>query len=233
MQASEFQRIVRQVESHIEMLSESGIEYIPYATAGKPATDHSAAPVSQDAWQELRKTVAACTRCGELVRNRHTVVFGSGNEKADLVFVGEAPGYYEDQQGLPFVGRAGELLTKMIQAMGLQRADIFICNVLKCRPPNNRNPLPEEVMNCEPYLTAQLELLTPKVICALGNFAAQALLKTTKTVTYLRGEIYRYKDIPCVVTFHPAYLLRNPLDKRKAWEDLKTVMELLGLKIPK
>ena len=168
-----------------------------------------------------------CTKCDELVRNRHSVVFGSGNPNARLVFVGEAPGAEEDRQGLPFVGPAGQLLTKMIEAIGLKREEVFIANVLKCRPPGNRTPKPQEIENCEPYLVKQLALIQPNLICALGTFAAQTLLKTTIPISSLRGKIHDYQGTPLLCTFHPAYLLRNPSEKRKSWEDLKKLKVLL------
>lgn len=175
----------------------------------------------------LRDKVIRCTKCDELVRNRHSVVFGSGNPKARLVFVGEAPGAEEDRQGLPFVGPAGQLLTKMIEAIGLKREEVFIANVLKCRPPGNRTPRPQEIENCEPYLVKQLALIHPDLICALGTFAAQTLLKITTPISSLRGKIHNYQGTPLLCTFHPAYLLRNPSEKRKSWEDLKKLKALL------
>ena len=181
----------------------------------------------KDELSALKKQVVVCTRCDELVRNRHKVVFGSGHPKAKLVFVGEAPGAEEDRQGLPFVGAAGQLLTKMIEAIQLRREDVFIANVLKCRPPGNRPPKLQEIQNCEPYLVRQIELIHPQVICALGTFAAQTLLKTTAPISSLRGRIHDYQGIRVICTFHPAYLLRSPGEKRRAWEDLKRVRALL------
>ncbi len=174
---------------------------------------------------ELKTTVQSCTKCGELASTRTQTVFGAGHVRAKLVFVGEAPGFDEDRQGLPFVGKAGQLLTKMIEAIGMTRKEVFICNVLKCRPPQNRNPKPEEVINCAPYLWAQLDVIKPKIICALGNFAAQNLLQTTKPISQLRGSVHETRGFRVICTFHPAYLLRNPDDKRKAWEDLKRVRQ--------
>ncbi|MGC8846547.1 MAG: uracil-DNA glycosylase, partial [Candidatus Hydrogenedens sp.] len=160
--------------------------------------------------------------------DRTNTVFGDGNPNAELVFVGEAPGAEEDRQGLPFVGRAGQLLTDIIvKGMKMRREDVYICNVLKCRPPNNRDPNPMEVMNCEPYLIRQLELIRPKVVCALGRISAQTLLKTDATLNELRGKWHNYHGIPMRVTYHPAYLLRNPADKKKAWIDIQEVMKLL------
>ncbi len=180
-------------------------------------------------WDRLAETVASCTRC-ELAQTRTRTVFGTGDRKATWMFVGEAPGAEEDRRGLPFVGRAGRLLDAMLSAMGMQREDVYIANVLKCRPPNNRDPLGVEVGSCEPYLHQQVELVEPRIIIALGRFAAQSLLRTTQSIGKLRGQVFPYREtgIPLLVTYHPAYLLRNPLDKRKAWEDLcraKTLLE--------
>ncbi|MCX8063735.1 MAG: uracil-DNA glycosylase [Candidatus Hydrogenedentes bacterium] len=181
----------------------------------------------QKALDLINEEVKVCTKCG-LHKTRTQTVFGSGNPKAQLVFVGEAPGAEEDKQGLPFVGRAGQLLTDIIvKGMKMRREDVYICNVLKCRPPNNREPNPMEVYYCEPYLLRQLEIIKPKVICALGRVAAQTLLKTTESIEKLRGKWHNYHGIPLRVTYHPAYLLRNPADKKKAWIDIQEVMKLL------
>ena len=181
----------------------------------------------RDQFERLQKRVLRCTQCDELVRNRRTVVFGSGNPHAQLMFVGEAPGAEEDRQGLPFVGAAGQLLTKMIAAIGFNREEVFIANVLKCRPPGNRPPKPLEIENCSPYLAEQISLIRPKILCALGTFAAQTLLKTTAPISSLRGRIHNFMGIHVLCTFHPAYLLRNPAEKRKSWEDLKKLRSLL------
>jgi len=192
-----------------------------------PADDGNAASI-RDTMLALRDKTHACQLCPELATTRNKVVFGSGNIRAQLVFVGEAPGADEDQQGLPFVGRAGQLLTKMIEAMGLTRKDVFICNVLKCRPPENRPPKPEEKTNCKPFLLRQLELIGPKVICALGTHAAQSLLQTDETISQLRGKTHTYAGTQLICTYHPAYLLRNPSAKKDAWVDLQKVMALLN-----
>lgn len=174
----------------------------------------------------LEQEVRACKTCS-LTATRTNVVFGSGNPNAKLVFVGEAPGRDEDLQGKPFVGRAGQLLTDIIEkGMNLRREDVYICNVLKCRPPENRNPLPAEIEHCEPFLVRQLEIIKPKVICALGTFAAQTLLKTTETIGRLRGKWHFYHGIPLRCTYHPAYLLRNQADKRKTWMDVLEVLKV-------
>ena len=184
-------------------------------------------PVINEGIEELRAKVLKCKLCSELAKTRNKVVFGSGNLQAKLIFVGEAPGADEDEQGLPFVGRAGQLLTKIIEAMGMSRDQVFICNVLKCRPPNNRPPAPEEVVHCRPYLKCQLELIGPKMIVALGNHAVKALLQTEKGISQLRGTFQEYEGIPVMCTYHPAYLLRSPGEKRKVWEDMKKVMQFL------
>jgi DNA polymerase len=176
---------------------------------------------------QIRRELGDCQRC-KLCSGRKNIVFGAGNPRADLVFVGEGPGETEDLQGVPFVGAAGELLTKMIQAMGFSRDDVYICNVVKCRPPGNRNPEPDEIASCEPFLRSQLLALQPKVIVALGKFAAQTLLRDTTPITRLRGNWREYQGVKLMPTFHPAYLLRSPAEKRKAWEDLQQVMKHLG-----
>ena len=178
--------------------------------------------------ETLRTKIEHCKLCEELARTRNKTVFGAGSIQAQLVFVGEAPGADEDEQGLPFVGRAGQLLTKIIEAMGWTRDQVFICNVLKCRPPNNRPPAPEEVVHCRPYLKQQLSLIKPKVIVALGNHAVKALLQNEEGISALRGKFQQYEGIPVMCTYHPAYLLRSPGEKRKVWEDMKKVMKLLA-----
>lgn len=176
----------------------------------------------------LGREVAGCQLC-ELAKTRKNVVFGDGDPAARIVFVGEAPGADEDEQGLPFVGKAGQLLTNIIKAMGLKREDVYICNILKCRPPGNRNPLPEEISLCEPYLKRQLQLISPQIICALGAFAAQTLLKTETPITRLRGRFQVYEGIKIMPTYHPAYLLRNPSAKKQVWEDIQLIMKEIGL----
>jgi DNA polymerase len=160
------------------------------------------------------------------------VVFGVGNPDAELMFVGEAPGADEDVQGIPFVGRAGQLLTKMIGAMGFARDDIYIANVIKCRPPGNRNPEPDEIATCEPFLFQQIATVQPKVVVALGAFAARTLLKTTEPISRLRGRLYDYRGVTLIPTFHPSFLLRSPEYKRDAWEDLKKALGVLGREVP-
>lgn len=175
----------------------------------------------------LAEVVSQCRKCG-LCETRTQTVFSDGTGESGMVFVGEAPGFYEDQQGVPFVGAAGQLLTDIIEkGMKLRRQEVYICNVLKCRPPENRDPSPEEKRQCEPYLVRQLDLVKPKVICALGGHAAKTLLKTEESTGKLRGKWHFYHGIPLRVTFHPAYLLRTPSDKRKTWEDIQEVMKVL------
>jgi len=198
---------------------------------GAPALSSTDNVASELAAIEAR--AKKCVKCGELSRCRHSVVFGVGSPRAEIMFVGEAPGHDEDMQGEPFVGRAGELLTKIIAAMGFTREDVYIANVLKCRPPENRTPLPDEVVNCLPYLLSQIELIKPKVIVGLGATAVRALLDVQLGITKMRGHWYTFRDIPIMPTFHPAYLLRNPPAKKEVWEDMKAVLEKLGREVPK
>ena len=177
--------------------------------------------------EEVIHELGDCRRCS-LGGLRTNIVFGEGNPKAELVFVGEAPGGDEDIQGRPFVGRAGQLLTKIIEAMGLKRQDVYICNILKCRPPGNRNPKPEEINACEPFLIKQLKVIKPQVICALGTFSSHTLLKTDVPITVLRGKFHSYHGIQLMPTYHPAYLLRNPGAKKHVWEDVQKIMKLLS-----
>lgn len=180
--------------------------------------DSSSTAVGMD-WPVLRETVAACTRC-ELHRSRTQTVFGVGDPNADWMIIGEAPGAEEDRRGEPFVGRAGKLLDEMLRAVGQDRSSVFIANILKCRPPNNRDPKADESSACRGYLERQIELVQPKIIVAVGRIAAQLLLETDSPVGRLRGTTHRLGDTPLVVTYHPAYLLRSPSQKRKAWDDL-------------
>lgn len=174
----------------------------------------------------IRDELGDCRRC-KLHQKRKNIVFGTGNEKAGLVFVGEGPGEDEDIEGLPFVGRAGQLLTKIIEAMGMKRSDVYIANIIKCRPPNNRNPEPDEIESCFPFLKRQLEAISPLLIVALGTFAAQTLLGSRERISQMRGRFHSYNGIKVMPTFHPSYLLRNPDEKRVVWEDMKMVMEEL------
>ena len=180
-----------------------------------------------EALTAVRTELGDCTRCKLHTLGRKQIVFGVGNPSADLMFVGEAPGADEDIQGIPFVGRAGQLLTKIIEAIDLRREDVYIANVIKCRPPENRNPDPDEVETCEPFLFQQIDVIKPKVIVALGTFAAKALLKTQDSISRLRGRIYDYRGAKLIPTFHPAFLLRSPDRKRDVWEDMKKVRAIL------
>ncbi len=190
-----------------------------------PAAEPALGGSADDAYSGLRTEVLGCTRC-RLFESRRTVVFGEGDRCADLLVVGEAPGLEEDRSGRPFVGPAGQLLDKMLAAIGFRRDEVFICNVLKCRPPNNRDPLGDEVASCRPYLRRQVELIKPKAICAFGRFAAQTLLTTEASLSRLRGAAHDFMGIPLVATYHPAALLRNTQWKRPAWEDLKLLRQV-------
>ena len=203
-------------------------------TSSVPSAAATTAPVGDPGagLQAIREDLGDCQRC-KLARTRKTIVFGQGNPAARLMFVGEAPGADEDEQGLAFVGRAGQLLTKIIEAIGLTREDVYICNVLKCRPPQNRNPETDEILSCQPFLERQIEAIRPTVLVGLGKFAAQWLLKTAEPITRLRGRLGDYAaagpgaPIKVMATYHPAYLLRNPGAKKDVWEDMKVVRDLL------
>ena len=198
------------------------------ATAAAVAVAGSAALPPAEGLLALRTHIGpACTRCKLHTLGRRQVVFGVGHPQARLMFVGEAPGEDEDKIGEPFVGRAGQLLTKIIEAIGMTREQVYIANLIKCRPPGNRNPEPDEVATCEPFLFEQLAIVQPRVVVALGKFASQALLRTTEPITKLRGRVFEWRGAALIPTFHPAYLLRNPPAKREVWEDMKKVRELL------
>jgi DNA polymerase len=179
--------------------------------------------------EDVRREIGNCRRC-RLAEKRKHLVFGEGHSKARIVFVGEGPGYEEDKQGRPFVGAAGQLLTKIIDAMQLKRDQVYICNIIKCRPPKNRNPEPDEITTCFPFLERQIQAIQPDIICALGTFAAQTLLKTNVPISGLRGRFHQYGDTRVMPTYHPAYLLRNPAKKRDTWDDVQQIMKALGLK---
>lgn len=198
------------------------------SSKAKPSVGKREDAIAQMSWEELQAAVASCKAC-DLYKTRTQAVFGVGNRQAELLVVGEAPGASEDAQGEPFVGRAGKLLNSMLQAIGFARDQIYIANILKSRPPNNRDPTPEEVKACTPYLQRQIVLLQPKLILAVGRIAAHHLLGTNETMGNLRGCTHTYgpAQTPVIVTYHPAYLLRAPREKRKAWEDLKRVKHLL------
>ena len=217
--------------TRLQYLEAMGIDvWLPKAIAAHQQTStpdaiaENSLPEPLDSWEALQAEVAPCTKC-DLCKTRTQTVFGSGNKNADWMIIGEGPGQNEDQQGLPFVGKAGLLLTEMLRAMGLDREEVFIANIVKCRPPANRDPKPIEIETCKPYLLRQMALLKPKIIVVLGRVAAQALLNTDEPISKLRGKIHALNDTPVVVVYHPAYLLRSLLDKRKAWADLKLAMQ--------
>ncbi|HUE41984.1 MAG TPA: uracil-DNA glycosylase [Candidatus Sulfotelmatobacter sp.] len=198
--------------------------------APKSGLFDAVAKISGDSLLKIRDDIGDCTRC-KLHSTRNKIVFADGNPKADLVFVGEGPGRDEDMQGLPFVGRAGKLLTQMIEAMGLQRKDVYICNVVKCRPPENRLPEPDEIKTCSPFLMRQLDAVDPKVIVCLGACSAQTLLQTNRGISHFRGQWMEFHGRKLMATYHPAYLLRNPPAKADVWKDLQKVMAELGLEV--
>jgi len=204
---------------------------IPAPVAAAPSLFDVVESVPEDSLERIRADLGDCTRC-RLHRSRTKIVFGTGNPRAELVFVGEGPGHDEDQQGEPFVGRAGQLLTQMIEAMGLRRSDVYICNVVKCRPPENRTPERDEIATCAPFLQRQLAVIRPRVIVCLGAVAAQTLLGFHASISRIRGQWYDYRGARLLATYHPAYLLRNPSAKVEVWSDLKQVMAALGLKPP-
>ena len=213
----ELQDIVASVKFYLDLEKESGTQ--EFFTSQKTGVSNEL--------EALKEEVLKCSRCG-LAKTRLNVVFGSGNPKASLMFVGEAPGADEDAQGLPFVGRAGQLLTKIIEAMGLKREDVYIANILKCRPPNNREPQPDEISACQENIARQIDVIRPKAICTLGKFASQTLLNTATPISALRGKFQEYNGVKVMPTFHPAYLLRNLGDKKLVWEDMKKVMKELA-----
>jgi uracil-DNA glycosylase len=199
----------------------------PSSAAPRGSVSDPGGDPGDDSLAAVRETIGDCTRCKLHQLGRRQIVFGVGNPAADLMFVGEAPGGDEDVQGIPFVGRAGQLLTKIIEAIGLSRDEVYIANVIKCRPPGNRNPEPDEVATCEPFLFRQIDVIRPKVIVALGTFAAKALLKTDEPISRLRGRTFAYRGASLIPTFHPAFLLRSPDRKRDVWDDMKKVRGLL------
>ncbi len=219
------------LRAHLEFFGELGVDGISRDRAWRTRAPEPAviqiARSEAETLAAIRADIGDCTRCKLHGLGRTQIVFGVGNPDAELMFVGEAPGADEDIQGEPFVGRAGQLLTKIIEAIGRRREDVYIANVLKCRPPGNRNPEPDEVEQCEPFLMRQIDLVKPKVIVALGKFAAQCLLKTNDPITRLRGREYTFRDAILMPTYHPAYLLRTPSAKREVWEDMKRVRAIL------
>jgi DNA polymerase len=233
-------RVARAMVQRLESLQRAGVTHL-----GKVPWGEVAAPTGADAVRDAPKAdertaalaavarqVAACTRCPELARTRTQTVFGVGNPRARLVFCGEAPGEDEDRQGEPFVGRAGQLLNKIIAACTMRRGDVYILNILRCRPPGNRTPLPVEAANCREYLDRQLDIIQPEFICCLGAVAAQNLLETTASIGKLRGRFHDYKGAKVLCTYHPAYLLRNPAAKRPTWEDMQLLLAEMGIELP-
>lgn len=223
-------RVVEMLKVSINEMKESGMTYIPRRD-GKSAqlSDTNQTTSAKHLLEHLRgEELGDCKRC-KLCTGRTNIVFGVGSPDARLVFVGEGPGAEEDKQGEPFVGRAGQLLTKMIIAMGLSREQVYICNVVKCRPPDNRDPEPDEIAACEPFLKKQLAIIKPDIVVGLGRYACQTLLKTTTPMSKLRGIWHEYDGIKFMPTFHPAYLLRNPPAKKEVWEDLQAVMKALSV----
>ena len=233
----------RQVKQHLAALKAAGLDFVP-ATPPVPIVIHHVESVAEPvadahdpeaqrvALSLLANEVAACNRCKELFSTRTQTVFGVGQLSPDLCFVGEAPGADEDRQGEPFVGAAGQLLNKIIVAMGLTRDEVYICNTLKCRPPQNRTPTPDECTNCRPFFERQIELVAPKMICCLGATAAKNVLRSTQGINRLRGRWLDYNGIPVMCTFHPAALLRDPALKRDTWDDMKLILKQLGRPIP-
>ena len=236
-----------QLHGHLKLYKDLGVRYVKplerkkRTVSSRNAETSAPAVVSQnhsplaaltipsgsdESLDAIRSDIGDCRRC-KLAPTRANIVFGSGNPHATLMFVGEAPGADEDAQGLPFVGRAGQLLTRIIEAIGMRREDVFICNILKCRPPGNRNPETEEIAACENFLFRQIAAVKPRVICALGAFGAQTLLRTTEAIGRLRGRLVDYRGAKLMATFHPAYLLRNPIEKRKVWEDMQIVRDYI------
>lgn len=218
------------LRNYLEDLQASGVDALPYAPQASSATalprEQEVESAAEDGLESIHRELQECGRCA-LGKTRTNLVFGVGSPHARVVFVGEAPGRDEDLKGEPFVGEAGQLLTKIIQAMGFTREDVYICNVLKCRPPNNRNPQPDEIEQCEPFLLRQVRAVNPEVIVCLGTFAAHTLLKTKEPISKLRGQFHDYHGIPLMPTFHPAFLLRNPAMKREVWSDVQQVMKRL------
>lgn len=220
MDTEELKSIVNQIQGHLELQHRVGRD-------GILPVEGLQAQMNSRALAQLRSEMGDCKRC-KLHPHRTHLVFGSGNPDARLMLVGEAPGEEEDLQGQPFVGKAGQLLTRILKAMGLERNDVYIANILKCRPPQNRNPQPDEIETCQPFLRKQVEIIHPKVVCALGTFAAQTLLQTDEKISRLRGRFHDYYGVKLMPTYHPAYLLRNPQDKRLVWEDMRLIMKELS-----
>jgi len=224
------------LQSYLEDLASTGIDALPVMPTAavnvktpEPAAETVVAKpaAARETLEDIRTDLGDCRRC-RLCETRKNIVFGAGSPTAGILFIGEAPGRDEDDQGEPFVGEAGQLLTKMIKAMGFERQEVYICNLLKCRPPGNRNPDETEISQCSPFLLRQIQAIAPKAIIALGTFAAQTLLVSKEPISRLRGHFHDYHSIPLMPTFHPAFLLRSPEKKREVWADLQQVMKLLA-----
>jgi uracil-DNA glycosylase len=209
-----------ELAAQLQFFKDIGVDSLEVKTSARGKARDKAAET--ESLEEIRLDIGDCQRC-KLAPTRTNIVFGAGNPNAELVFVGEAPGSDEDEQGLPFVGRAGQLLTKIIESIEIKREDVYICNILKCRPPNNRNPEPDEVAACSPFLKRQLAAIRPKVVCCLGTFAAQTVLQNAAPISKLRGKFFDMDGMRVIATFHPAYLLRSPDKKREVWEDMKQI----------
>jgi DNA polymerase len=242
-----FKEIIGDLKSYLEYLKGLGITEWPLFSNGNekiyrsdvsdvvgaiqesppPYRMANSSPAEPQRLEEIRNELGNCRRC-KLHRTRRTIVFGEGNKKARLMLIGEGPGNDEDVQGRPFVGKAGQLLTKILQAIEIEREEVYIANIIKCRPPQNRNPEPDEIESCYPFLLKQIQAIRPRIICALGTFSAQTLLKTDIKITALRGKIYDFSGIQLFPTYHPAYLLRNPEKKREVWEDMKQIAKTLA-----
>ncbi|MBN1354758.1 uracil-DNA glycosylase [bacterium] len=221
-----------QLRAHLLYLAEQGVQGLEIPGLPDNVSDNRAeTDFNRECLQALWHRLENCTRC-KLHRGRNNIVFGEGSPTPDIVFVGEGPGRDEDLQGRPFVGRAGALLNRILAAMGLQREEIYICNVVKCRPPNNRNPEPDEISTCSPFLAQQIDILQPRVICALGNVAAAFLTGRNAPMTVLRGRFYDYRGICVRPTYHPAAILRNPGYRRPVWEDVQELMRYIGKPVP-
>jgi len=218
-----------QIYGHLQLYKDLGVRYLSArAESGRsrPSSPTEQEIIPGETLEAILADIGNCRKC-KLATTRKNLVFGSGNPHAALMFVGEAPGADEDEQGLPFVGRAGRLLTQIIESIGLRREDVYICNILKCRPPDNRNPAPDEIAVCEGFLFRQIAAVEPKVIVALGAFGAQTLLRTTEAIGKLRGRLMDYRGAKLMATYHPSYLLRSPLEKRKVWEDMRIVRKCI------
>lgn len=231
MDKQSLNRIIKDIKNFIELEKETGLDEfmikgILKHKSKKSSEEEVFETDKKDALEKLKEKAANCKECA-LCGSRRNLVFGEGDPDASLMFIGEAPGIEEDIQGRPFVGKAGTLLTKIIEAISLKRGDVYIANCLKCRPPQNRNPLPSEVISCREFFLKQIEIIKPEVICCLGKFAAQTLLMSDESITRLRGRFYDFNGTKVMPTFHPAYLLRNPNEKRLVWEDMKKVRDYL------